>query len=96
MKGRRILPLVAGGSQRLTYKDAGVDIDAGAELVKRIAKMASGIGGIFPFGILQEPLANIYLPLNLKIFNSTHSINSKYLHKGFELTTVALFLIGTT
>ena len=40
MKGRRILPLVAGGSQRLTYKDAGVDIDAGAELVKRIAKMA--------------------------------------------------------
>lgn len=53
MKGRRILPLVAAGSQRLTYKDAGVDIDAGAELVKRIAKMAPGIGGfggLFPFG----------------------------------------------
>lgn len=53
MKGRRVLPLVAAGSQRLTYKDAGVDIDAGAELVKRIAKMAPGIGGfggLFPFG----------------------------------------------
>lgn len=37
----------------LTYKDAGVDIDAGSELVKRIAKMAPGIGGfggLFPFG----------------------------------------------
>ena len=75
MKGRRILPLVAGGSQRLTYKDAGVDINAGAELVRRIAKMAPGIGGfggLFPFGILLEPLPNIYLPLNLKIFNCTH------------------------
>lgn len=53
MKGRRVLPLVAAGSQKLTYKDAGVDIDAGAELVKRIAKMAPGIGGfggLFPFG----------------------------------------------
>ena len=75
MKGRRILPLVAGGSQRLTYKDVGVEIDAGAELVKRIVKMASGIGGfggLFPFGMLQEPLSNIYLPLNLKIFNCPH------------------------
>ena len=75
MKGWRILPLVAGGSQRLIYKDVGVDIDAGVDLVKRIAKMALGIGGfggLFPFGILQEPLPNIYLPLNLKIFNSTH------------------------
>ncbi|XP_044462705.1 phosphoribosylformylglycinamidine cyclo-ligase, chloroplastic/mitochondrial-like [Mangifera indica] len=38
---------------RLTYKDAGVDIDAGSELVKRIAKMAPGIGGfggLFPLG----------------------------------------------
>lgn len=37
----------------LTYKDAGVDIDAGSELVKRIAKMAPGIGGfggLFPLG----------------------------------------------
>ncbi|GAB4841745.1 Phosphoribosylformylglycinamidine cyclo-ligase, chloroplastic [Ancistrocladus abbreviatus] len=37
----------------LTYKDAGVDIDAGTELVKRIAKMAPGIGGfggLFPLG----------------------------------------------
>jgi len=53
MKGRRTLPPIAAGSQRLTYKDAGVDIDAGTELVKRIAKMAPGIGGfggLFPFG----------------------------------------------
>ncbi|GJX62765.1 phosphoribosylformylglycinamidine cyclo-ligase, chloroplastic/mitochondrial [Tanacetum coccineum] len=37
----------------LTYKEAGVDIDAGSELVRRIAKMAPGIGGfggLFPFG----------------------------------------------
>ncbi|XP_011014626.1 PREDICTED: phosphoribosylformylglycinamidine cyclo-ligase, chloroplastic/mitochondrial-like [Populus euphratica] len=41
----------AGGG--LTYKDAGVDIDAGSELVRRIAKMAPGIGGfggLFPLG----------------------------------------------
>lgn len=41
-------------SDGLTYKDAGVDIDAGSELVKRIAKMAPGIGGfggLFPLGI---------------------------------------------
>lgn len=40
-------------SAGLTYKDAGVDIDAGSELVKRIAKMAPGIGGfggLFPLG----------------------------------------------
>ncbi|KAG6401559.1 hypothetical protein SASPL_138419 [Salvia splendens] len=40
-------------SNGLTYKDAGVDIDAGSELVKRIAKMAPGIGGfggLFPLG----------------------------------------------
>lgn len=39
--------------QGLTYKDAGVDIDAGSELVRRIAKMAPGIGGfggLFPLG----------------------------------------------
>ncbi|KAI4987954.1 hypothetical protein ZWY2020_029584 [Hordeum vulgare] len=29
----------------MTYKGAGVDIDAGAELVRRIRKMAPGIGG---------------------------------------------------
>ncbi|CAI5955202.1 unnamed protein product [Closterium sp. NIES-65] len=37
----------------MTYKDAGVDIDAGAELVRRIAKMTPGIGGfggLYPFG----------------------------------------------
>ncbi|GAB2239108.1 hypothetical protein Droror1_Dr00025021 [Drosera rotundifolia] len=33
------------GGEGLTYKDASVDIDARAELVKRIAKMADGIGG---------------------------------------------------
>ncbi|KAK0579068.1 hypothetical protein LWI29_020393 [Acer saccharum] len=42
-----------GSSDGLTYKDAGVDIDAGSELVRRIAKMAPGIGGfggLFPLG----------------------------------------------
>ncbi|BBN17191.1 phosphoribosylformylglycinamidine cyclo-ligase [Marchantia polymorpha subsp. ruderalis] len=41
------------GAPGLTYKDAGVDIDAGAELVRRIAAMTPGIGGfggLFPFG----------------------------------------------
>lgn len=43
----------ANRSDGLTYKDAGVDIDAGSELVRRIAKMAPGIGGfggLFPLG----------------------------------------------
>jgi phosphoribosylformylglycinamidine cyclo-ligase len=37
----------------LSYKDAGVDIDAGNELVRRIQKMNPGIGGfsgMVPFG----------------------------------------------
>lgn len=45
------------GSGGLTYKDAGVDIDAGSELVRRIAKMAPGIGG---FGGLY-PLGNFFM-----------------------------------
>ncbi|KAL6988202.1 Phosphoribosylformylglycinamidine cyclo-ligase, chloroplastic/mitochondrial, partial [Sarracenia purpurea var. burkii] len=43
-----------GESGGRTYKDAGVDIDAGTELVRRIAKMAPGIGGfggLFPLGM---------------------------------------------
>lgn len=47
-------PASAGNSAPgLTYKDAGVDIDAGSELVRRIAAMTPGIGGfggLFPFG----------------------------------------------
>lgn len=42
-------------AEKLTYKDAGVDIDAGSELVRRIAKMAPGIGGfggLFPLGMI--------------------------------------------
>ena len=34
------------GTGGLSYKDAGVDIDAGNELVKRIAKMVRHIRGI--------------------------------------------------
>ncbi|CAG9462762.1 unnamed protein product [Pedinophyceae sp. YPF-701] len=40
-------------AEPLTYKDAGVDIDAGNELVNRIKKLAPAIGGfsgLFPFG----------------------------------------------
>ncbi|RLN27676.1 phosphoribosylformylglycinamidine cyclo-ligase, chloroplastic/mitochondrial [Panicum miliaceum] len=43
----------AGEDEGMTYKGAGVDIDAGTELVRRIRKMAPGIGGfggLFPFG----------------------------------------------
>ncbi|TVU17094.1 hypothetical protein EJB05_33108 [Eragrostis curvula] len=43
----------SGGDVGMTYKSAGVDIDAGTELVRRIAKMAPGIGGfggLFPWG----------------------------------------------
>lgn len=39
--------------QSLDYKQAGVDIDAGAELVKRIQKLNPSIGGfsgLVPFG----------------------------------------------
>ncbi|CAN6345527.1 unnamed protein product [Urochloa humidicola] len=42
-----------GEDEGMTYKGAGVDIDAGAELVRRIRKMAPGIGGfggLYPFG----------------------------------------------
>uniref|UniRef100_A0A0D3DT77 phosphoribosylformylglycinamidine cyclo-ligase n=2 Tax=Brassica oleracea var. oleracea TaxID=109376 RepID=A0A0D3DT77_BRAOL len=41
------------GIESLSYKGSGVDIDAGTELVRRIAKMAPGIGGfggLFPLG----------------------------------------------
>lgn len=49
----RVVAAAGSGAQGLTYKDAGVDIDAGSELVRRIAKMAPGIGGfggLFPLG----------------------------------------------
>ncbi|OIV98093.1 hypothetical protein TanjilG_25958 [Lupinus angustifolius] len=49
----RVVAKAAEGGRGLTYKDAGVDIDAGSELVRRIAKMAPGIGGfggLFPLG----------------------------------------------
>jgi phosphoribosylformylglycinamidine cyclo-ligase len=39
----------------MTYKGAGVDIDAGTELVRRIRKLAPGIGGfggLYPHGAL--------------------------------------------
>ncbi|XP_078168291.1 phosphoribosylformylglycinamidine cyclo-ligase, chloroplast / phosphoribosyl-aminoimidazole synthetase / AIR synthase (PUR5) [Carex rostrata] len=47
----RLQPIMSGGGKGLTYKDAGVDINAGTELVRRIAKMAPEIGG---FGGLYE------------------------------------------
>ncbi|CAO2812757.1 unnamed protein product [Amaranthus hypochondriacus] len=52
---RQVLAMSSSGNESdgFTYKDAGVDIDAGSELVKRIAKMAPGIGGfggLYPFG----------------------------------------------
>lgn len=41
------------GSEGLSYKSAGVDIEAGNELVKRIQKLNPSIGGfsgMVPFG----------------------------------------------
>ncbi|KAK1297965.1 hypothetical protein QJS10_CPB14g01510 [Acorus calamus] len=43
----------SAGTESLTYKDSGVDIDAGTALVDRIKKLAPGIGGfggLFPLG----------------------------------------------
>ncbi|KAG0596906.1 hypothetical protein M758_UG294300 [Ceratodon purpureus] len=51
--GRNGVVVASGNGGGLTYKDAGVDIDAGTELVRRIAKMTPGIGGfggLYPFG----------------------------------------------
>jgi len=53
---RQVISMSSGGNESggLTYKDAGVDIDAGSELVRRIAKMAPGIGGfggLYPLGM---------------------------------------------
>lgn len=45
--------LAATGGEGLSYKDAGVDIDAGNDLVRRIKKMNPSIGGfsgMVPFG----------------------------------------------
>ena len=51
---RRVVAAAADGSSGgLSYKDAGVDIDAGNELVKRIQKLNPNIGGfsgMVPFG----------------------------------------------
>lgn len=60
-----IIAAAAAAKGGLTYKDSGVDIDAGNELVKRIAKMTPGIGGfggVFPFGAL--PLPGLAFPSN--------------------------------
>lgn len=50
---RNSMVLAATGGEGLSYKDAGVDIDAGNELVRRIKKMNPSIGGfsgMVPFG----------------------------------------------
>jgi phosphoribosylformylglycinamidine cyclo-ligase len=52
LRGMRV-PSAAAGEGGLSYKDAGVDIDAGNELVRRIKKMNPSIGGfsgMVPFG----------------------------------------------
>jgi hypothetical protein len=52
-RGRPALPLAAATAQGLTYEAAGVNIDAGSELVRRIQKMNPSIGGfsgMVPFG----------------------------------------------
>ena len=47
--------VLAGQGDGLSYKSAGVDIDAGNELVKRIQKLNPSIGGfsgMVPFGAM--------------------------------------------
>ena len=51
-------------TESLSYKGSGVDIDAGTELVRRIAKMAPGIGGfggLFPLGTQHKKLQTFTL-----------------------------------
>ena len=55
ISGRRaqITHQTAAAKEALTYKQAGVDINAGAELVRRIKKLNPAVGGfsgLFPFG----------------------------------------------
>nr|XP_034592956.1 uncharacterized protein LOC117854809 [Setaria viridis] len=54
-------PLAQAASRaRMTYKGAGVDIDAGAELVRRIRKMTPGIGGFGGHYILAVENAQLW------------------------------------
>lgn len=49
----RVQHICRAESEGLSYKSAGVDIEAGNELVKRIQKMNPNIGGfsgMVPFG----------------------------------------------
>ena len=51
-------------SAGLSYKDSGVDIDAGAELVRRIQKLNPSIGGfsgLVPFGRFLAASSNVDL-----------------------------------
>jgi hypothetical protein len=51
---------VEGDEEGMTYKGAGVDIDAGTELVRRIGRLApaiGGFGGLFPFGTILLPIS---------------------------------------
>lgn len=53
-RSRRVISMSKNEDDGFTYKDAGVDIDAGLELVRRIKRMAPGVGGfggLFPFGM---------------------------------------------
>ena len=55
--------LRAATKEALTYKQAGVDINAGAELVRRIKKLNPAVGGfsgLFPFG---EHAAHVHTPI---------------------------------
>ena len=52
----QVISMSSGGNESsgFTYKDAGVDINVGSKVVRRIAKMAPGIGGfggLYPLGM---------------------------------------------
>ena len=57
--------LLAATKEALTYKQAGVDISAGAELVRRIKKLNPAVGGfsgLFPFGAPRPALLGSVWP----------------------------------
>ncbi|KAK2438828.1 phosphoribosylformylglycinamidine cyclo-ligase, chloroplastic/mitochondrial [Trifolium repens] len=85
-KNRVVTVRAEDEDEGLTYKGAGVDIDAGSELVRRIAKMAPGIGGfggLFPWGkrfflftCLDLILGEMKLILPLKLILTLLGLNS--------------------
>lgn len=71
----------AAQSEQLSYRTAGVDIDAGNELVRRIQKLNPQIGGFsgfVPFGKCLEWASHEHIKLYLCKMNARCILLSKY------------------